>query len=97
MTTTPTSLASKPSHAVHVVADRLGLSERTVRRLIASGRIGVLRIMGTVRIPEVELERFLQEQFIPPSVNPRKNVPQAAARIVAAVRWAGRNRKGGSR
>ena len=36
------------------------LSERTIRKLIAEGRLGVVRPLGmrTVRIPEAELERL---------------------------------------
>lgn len=40
-------------------------SARTWRRIIASGQIGVLRINGTVKIPEAELERFLAQRFVP--------------------------------
>jgi excisionase family DNA binding protein len=76
------------------VAERLGVSDRTVWREIAARRLGFIRIRGCVVVPEEEIQRYLAERFTPPSVNPRKNVSQAAARIVAAVRRSGE--KGGS-
>jgi len=92
-----TSLASQPCHDVPTVAKRWSVSERTVRRLIASGKIGVLRIAGTTRIPESEQERFLRESFTPPSTTPRKRTLVSVSRIVAAVarRHQGRPGAGG--
>jgi hypothetical protein len=40
-------------------------SPRTWRRIIASGQIGVIRIGGTVKILEAELEKFLAARFVP--------------------------------
>lgn len=80
-----TSLASQPSHDVSTVAKRWSVPERTVRRIIAAGKIGVLRIEGAIRIPESEQERYLRESFTPPSTTPRKRTLVAVAQIVAAV------------
>jgi excisionase family DNA binding protein len=41
------------------VADRTSLSERTVRRLIASGALPAHRIGRAVRVSEDDLARFL--------------------------------------
>ena len=40
----------------------LDVSERTVRRMVADGRLPHVRIGTSVRIPRVALERFLAEQ-----------------------------------
>jgi len=77
-------LASQPCHDVPTVAKRWSVSERTVRRLIASGKIGVLRIAGTTRIPESEQERYLRESFTPSTIT-RKRTPVPVSQIVAAV------------
>jgi excisionase family DNA binding protein len=46
-------------HKVTSVALRLGVSERHVRRLIASGELPVHRIGRAVRVSEDDLARFL--------------------------------------
>ena len=78
-------LASQPCHDVPTVAKRWSVSERTVRRLIASGKIGVLRIAGTTRIPESEQERYLRESYTPAITTPRKKMQVPVSQIVAAV------------
>lgn len=50
---------------MQAIVERTQVSARSWRRIIAAGRIGVLRIEGSVRIPEAELERFLAERFTP--------------------------------
>jgi hypothetical protein len=47
------------------IVKRTKISARSWRRIIRAGGIGVLRIEGSVRIPEAELERFLTERFVP--------------------------------
>lgn len=47
-------------------ADHLGVSTKTVRRLIDSGALGVVRMGKTARgwrIPQAEIERFTQENL----------------------------------
>jgi excisionase family DNA binding protein len=61
----PLPLCSERFLDVPALAQRLGVSERTCRRIIRAGKIGIFRIEGSVRIPEVELERFLAERFTP--------------------------------
>lgn len=51
---------------VEEVAVRLGLSTRSVRRLIASRQLGFVKISGAVRVPESCLAVFIAERFIPP-------------------------------
>lgn len=63
--TGPFPLCSQRLLDMQVVVERTQVSARTWRRIIAAGRIGVLRIEGSVRIPEAELERFLTERFTP--------------------------------
>ncbi len=46
-------------HDAATVAARLGLSLRTVRRLIAAGALPVHRIGRAVRVSEDDLARFL--------------------------------------
>ena len=43
------------------VAERLQLSLRTVRRLIADGKLRVFRLGRAVRIAEADLEQFLDQ------------------------------------
>lgn len=39
-------------------AERYDVSERTIRRLIADGKLKALRIGGSIRIPLTELDRL---------------------------------------
>ena len=87
-----TSFASQPCDDIPTIAKRWGVSSRTVRRLISSKRLGVVRILGAVRIPLSEQERFLRESFNPPAAVPRKSTP-SLSQIVAAV---SSRRKGGA-
>jgi excisionase family DNA binding protein len=50
---------SRPLLNVRSVADRLSVSEKTVRRLIESGRLPAVRVGGQVRIDPDELEAWL--------------------------------------
>lgn len=50
---------------VPTFALRLGVSERTCRRIVREGKIGILRVEGSVRIPEAEIERYLGERYVP--------------------------------
>lgn len=88
-----TSPATEVCHAVPAVAERLGIFDRRIWREITAKRLGFIRIRSCVVIPEEEIQRYLAERFTPPSVNPRKNVSQAAARIVSAVSRSGRKER----
>jgi len=59
-------------------------SPRTWRRIISRGEIGFLRIGGSCRIPELELERFLSERFTPPR-NRQETRPQTVAEAIDRV------------
>jgi len=49
---------------VHQVAERLGLKESTIRRMILQRRIDTVRpAMRAVRIPESAVHRIVQEGF----------------------------------
>ena len=50
---------------LEAIVERTHLSARTWRRIIRAGQIGIVRIEGSVRIPEMELERYLSERFFP--------------------------------
>ena len=59
-------MTSLSSQRVYTIAELAQYgSPRTWRRIIASGQIGVIRILGTVKVPEAELERFLAARFVP--------------------------------
>lgn len=61
---TPTPLSSQTFFDVPEVARRLGVSTKTIRRLIARGEIGFARVSGVVRIPEESLEAYLRTRFV---------------------------------
>jgi excisionase family DNA binding protein len=44
---------------VPLTAERLAVSEKTVRRLIATGNLPALRVGGQIRVDADELERWL--------------------------------------
>jgi excisionase family DNA binding protein len=46
-------------YTVDDVADLLQLSPRTIRRLIAAGKIKVIRFGGAIRIPPSEVDAIL--------------------------------------
>lgn len=60
--TTQQTAGRQPLMTAHEVADLLQVSLRTVRRLIADGRLTVVRIGRSVRISKVALEGLLTEQ-----------------------------------
>lgn len=78
------------------VAARTRVSARTWRRLIRAGRIGIIRIEGSVRIPEAELEQFLGARFLP-AVKVREIDPETVKLLVdnAVSRRRGRPRIAG--
>ena len=53
-----------PLMTAHQVADLLQVSLRTVRRLIADGRLPVVRIGHSVRISKEAFEGLLTEQAV---------------------------------
>ena len=44
------------------VADRLGVSEMTVRRLVKRGELVAVRVGGQYRISEENLQRYISER-----------------------------------
>jgi excisionase family DNA binding protein len=50
---------------VNQVADSLGLKPSTIRAWIAQRRIAVARIGRSVRVPEDEIRRLIEEGTIP--------------------------------
>jgi excisionase family DNA binding protein len=75
-------LASQHLLDLSVVAKRTGRSRQTWRRIIARGEIGIVRLAGSVLIPEQELERFLAERFVPARVARRATEPQEIKSIL---------------
>jgi excisionase family DNA binding protein len=43
-----------------------GCSVRHLRRLIASGQLGAVKVGDLIRVPEAEAQRFIAERFLPP-------------------------------
>jgi len=52
---------SETLHTVRETAGRLGVKARTVRRWILLRKIEYIKIGGAVRIPELEINRIIQE------------------------------------
>ncbi len=53
-----------PLYQVHRAAEILNVGESTVRRMIDSGELPVVRIRRSVRIPESALSRLTQPQIV---------------------------------
>lgn len=54
-------------HTVPETAKRLRVSVSTVWRLIKSGRLGAIKVTaGSVRVPDEELNRFIEESKVRP-------------------------------
>jgi excisionase family DNA binding protein len=49
---------------VRLVADELGVSQYTVRRLINEGALVGVRVGSVLRVPRVSLEEYLEEQRV---------------------------------
>lgn len=47
----------KDLYTVKEVTELLGLSERTVRRYIADGKLKAIKVLGNIRITKEELEK----------------------------------------
>jgi hypothetical protein len=84
MTPGPFPLCEQRLFDMKAVVARTQVSARTWRRIIAAGWIGVLRIEGSVRIPEVELEQYLARQFVP-AVKVRGIDPETVESLVNIV------------
>lgn len=48
---------------VREAAERLGLRESTIRKMISKRQLAIVRIGRTVTIPEEQIERIVQEGF----------------------------------
>jgi len=61
--------AQKPAALVDIqwVADRLGVTLRFVRRLVAERRIPYIKLGGPVRFDRDDVERFIDDGRRPPS------------------------------
>jgi excisionase family DNA binding protein len=66
------------------VVKRSNVSRRTWRREIAAGRIGVVRIAGSVRVPNSELEKYLSARYTP-AREIRRAGPQSIEEILDRV------------
>jgi excisionase family DNA binding protein len=71
-------------------------SVRHLRRLIASGQLGAVKVGDLIRVPEAEAQRFIAERFLPPKTEEpqcrRLAGPGNVATIVDGV--IGRQRRG---
>jgi excisionase family DNA binding protein len=50
-------------YTVEEVAERLRVNPETIRRYLRSGKLGSYFVAQAYRIPEAELERFMQEHW----------------------------------
>jgi excisionase family DNA binding protein len=73
-----TPLAEQKLLDLAYIIEQTGLSARTWRRIISAGRIGFLRIEGSVRVPEEEFAGFLKERFTPA----RRDLPPATVESI---------------
>lgn len=62
VTTADTGHMAPMAVTIAGAAERFGVSERTVRRLVEAGDLGVVRLGASVRIPLSELDRLIQER-----------------------------------
>ena len=53
--------ARNPTLPVSRAAKRLGISDRTLRRRIAEGKVEALQVLGNLRIRRSEIDRILAE------------------------------------
>lgn len=61
------------------VAQQLGVSDKTVRRLVAAGDLIAYRIGGSIRVKQADLDAYLRRQLIVTDDEPGK--VKAKARI----------------
>jgi excisionase family DNA binding protein len=69
-----TAVQQEPLLTVSSVAERLNISEKTVRRLIGAEILPALRIGGSIRVDPGELRDWLYEdagRFSPPFAGPQ--------------------------
>lgn len=57
-------MENKDFYSIIEVADHLNLSQKSIRRYIASGQLGAVKIGATYRIPKGALEYFINNQDI---------------------------------
>lgn len=60
----------KPYLNMREVAARLGISERTVRRMVTSGALPASRIGGSIRISSEDLAQYVESRRIAPHHQP---------------------------
>jgi excisionase family DNA binding protein len=58
----PPVVVDRPLLSVRNVAEKLSLSERTVRRLVDEHGLPVLRVGGSLRVDPAELEEWLNSR-----------------------------------
>jgi excisionase family DNA binding protein len=60
--------AESKLYSIATVAERLDVSQDTVRRLIANGELTAIRIGSCVRVEAIEFESFLERRREPEAV-----------------------------
>jgi excisionase family DNA binding protein len=48
-------------HTVREASELLAWSQLSIRKLIAAGKLGVVRLGRSIRIPQAELDRIIRE------------------------------------
>lgn len=53
-------------HKVPEFAEHLNISTKTAWNWIAQGRVGVVRLGRSVRVPQDQIDKMIEEGFTPP-------------------------------
>lgn len=56
---------NEPKYSLREAAPRMKRAEKTLRAWVAEGKLGILRIKGRIFVPESEIQRILDESFVP--------------------------------
>lgn len=64
-----------PYLSAEVVATALGVSPRTIHRLVEAGELSALRVGRQRRIPQAELDAFVERHTEPPDAPPETREP----------------------
>lgn len=64
MATDPSSVRSPRRITTTAAADRLGVSDTTVRQLIDAGEVGAIRVGRVLRVDEGSLDAYIERQTV---------------------------------
>lgn len=75
-------------HSLANLSNQWSCSIRHIRRLVARGELGSVKVGGLVRVPQAEIERFIAERFVSPKEEVpkrRRNKPLSAGYVTSVV------------